>query len=107
DSLLSIATGDFASARALTVRAGDRASTKIGVARALVFDGQFERARALLTEIPATTPDERARVAVLEAIVLRHLGHEEQAALAARRAHTVAGTYGLRTPFLLVAEEDR
>ncbi|MGO2748051.1 LuxR C-terminal-related transcriptional regulator [Microbacterium sp.] len=107
DSLLSIATGDVASARALTVRAGDRASTKIGVARALVFDGQFERARALLAEVPATTPDERARVAVLEAIVLRRLGHAEQAALAARRAHTVAGTYGLRTPFLLVAEEDR
>ncbi|MGP6170821.1 LuxR C-terminal-related transcriptional regulator [Microbacterium sp. A204] len=107
DSSLALAAGDLASARKLTARADDAAPVAIGAARALVFDGLHERALQMLGTIAAETPGARAQIAVLDAIVLRRLGRPVEAAVAARRAGTIAGTYGLTTPFLLTSVEDR
>lgn len=107
DSSLALAAGDLETARALTSRAADSPLVTIGTARVVVFDGQHEKALRMLGSIAADTPEERASLAALEAIVLRGLGRDADAALAARRAGTVANAYGLRTPFLLVPAEDR
>ncbi|WP_417508041.1 LuxR C-terminal-related transcriptional regulator [Microbacterium sp.] len=107
DSSLALAAGDLASARKLTVRADDAAPVAIGAVRALLFDGLHERALRMLGTIAAETPDVRAQIAVLDAVVLRRLGRPIEATVAARRARTIAGTYGLTTPFLLTSAEDR
>lgn len=107
DSSLALAAGDLAAARKLTVRTDDPPPVAIGAARVLVFDGQHERALRMLGTISAETPDARAQVAVLDAVVLQRLGRSDEAAVAARRAGTIAGTYGLTTPFLLTSAEDR
>lgn len=107
DSSLALAIGDLEAARRLTSRAGDAAPVAIGVVRSAVFDGHYEQALRMLGSITADTPEERANTAVLEAIVLHRLGRPADAALAARRAVTVADAYGLKTPFLLIRAEDR
>lgn len=107
DATLALAAGDLDAARSLAPRDDDPPSVLIAAARTLVFDGNFERARTVLAGIRAETPDERAGAAVLDAIVLRRFGRDEDAATAAHRARTITDAYGLKTPFLLVASDDR
>lgn len=107
DSSLALAAGDLDGARALTSRPGDQLAVQIGAARVLVFDGQFERARTMLAGIPMESPRDRASVAVFDAVVLRRLGRDDEAAVAARRARTITDAHGLSAPYLLVAAEDR
>ncbi|WP_300267595.1 hypothetical protein [Microbacterium sp.] len=76
-------------------RAADSPLVKIGAARVVVFDGQREKALRMLGSITADAPEERASLAALEAIVLRGLGRDADAALAARRVGTVANAYDL------------
>ncbi|WP_194420360.1 LuxR C-terminal-related transcriptional regulator [Microbacterium abyssi] len=107
ESSLALAAGDHEAARAFAPRGGDAALVTIGVAHVAVFDGQYERALRMLGSIAAESPEERTSLAVLEAVVLRRLGRSGDAAVAARRACTVADAYGLKTPFLLLTAEDR
>lgn len=107
DSSLALAAGDIQAARTLTARGTDLPTMQLGATRALVFDGQFDRARTVLTGVLVESPADRADAAVLDAVLLRRLERDDQAAVAARRARTIADAHGLRTPYLLVADEDR
>lgn len=107
DSSLALAAGDLDAARALTSRPGDQLPVQIGAARVLVFEGQFERARTVLADIAVESPRDRASVAVFDAVVLRRLGRDDEAAVAARRARTITDAHGLSAPYLLVADDDR
>ncbi len=107
DSSLALAAGDLDGARALRARPGDQLPVQIGAARVLVFDGHFERARTMLAGIPVVSPRDRASVAVFDAVVLRRLRRDDEAAVAARRARTITDAHGLSAPYLLVAGEDR
>lgn len=107
ESSLALAAGDLEGARALTPRGGDAPLVSIGIARVAVFDGQHERALRMLGTIVAETPEERANLAVVEALVLSGLGRAADAAIAAGRAVTIADAHGLRTPFLLVPAAKR
>lgn len=107
DSSLALAAGDLDAARALTARPGDQLPVQIGAARVLVFDGHFERARTMLAGIPVDSPRDRASVAVFDAVVLRRLERDDEAAVAARRARTITDAHGMSAPYLLVADDDR
>lgn len=107
ESSLMLASGDVASAHNLAPRVDDPPMLLIGAARMDVFFGQYERALQRLSSTAASGPEVRANRAVLEAIALQRLGRDAEAALAARRARTIAGAHGLSTPFLLIAADDR
>lgn len=107
ESSLALAAGDFAAARDIASRAGDLPTVATGTARVELFNGQHERALRMLGNISADGPEARASLAVLEAVVLNRLQRGDDAIIAARRARTIADTYGLTTPFLLIPSEDR
>ena len=107
ESSLALAAGDLVSARTLTPRAGDLPLIALGAARVELFDGNYERALRTLGTISVRDPEARATLAVLEAITLRRLDRHTDASVAAARARTIADTYGLTTPFVLVPAEDR
>ncbi|KDA05217.1 hypothetical protein DC31_02135 [Microbacterium sp. CH12i] len=107
ESSLALAFGELSAAAVLTARPGDLPQVAVGVARAEMFGGRYDRALRILAAISADGPEVRASIAVLEAIGLRRLGRPADAAVAARRSRAVADAHGLKTPFLLVPAEDR
>src|SRR5690606_27961331 len=107
ESALALAAGDLTTARGFTSRAGDSALVALGVLRVELFAGQEERVLRVLGGISPDGPEARAHLAVLEALAWSRLDRGNDAAVAARRARTIADTYGLMTPFLLMSAAER
>ncbi|MGR6743215.1 response regulator transcription factor [Microbacterium sp. F1-18] len=106
ESALALAAGDLASARRLTSRSSDVPEVMLAAARVAVFDRQHERALKLLNAVAARTPRQRTESAALEAILLHRVGRVVDARTLAQRAGTLARTYGLRTPFLVIPADE-
>ncbi|MGZ0069520.1 LuxR C-terminal-related transcriptional regulator [Microbacterium arborescens] len=107
ESMLALAATDLAAARRLVSRASDPSEVTLAAARVAVFDRQHERALKLLNAAAARTPRQRTEAAALEAILLHRLGRAAEARAVARRTATLARTYGLRTPFLILPADGR
>lgn len=105
ESSLNLAIGDVVAAGALTAHSSDVPAVAIGAARAQLFAGRPERALQMLGAVEATTPADRAAAAALEAVALKQLGRD--ATELGSHAASVAETYDLRTPFLLLLAEGR
>ncbi|NLB47573.1 MAG: hypothetical protein GX814_07550 [Microbacteriaceae bacterium] len=107
ESSLTLAAGDPARASSLRPQQGDHASILVGVARAQMYQGQFDDALHTLSAVPQDEPEVRLSSAVLEAVVLYRRGDDEAAQPVVRRARGISEAYGLTTAFLLLTAEDR
>jgi LuxR family maltose regulon positive regulatory protein len=107
EATLALAAGDATAAKALEPRAADSPWVRLGAARIAVFEGDTDRALRLLGDTELSTPADRLTRTLLEAILLRRLGRDDDAAVLARRAGALSRTAGLTTPFALLPADER
>jgi LuxR family maltose regulon positive regulatory protein len=107
ESTLALAAGDLTTARRLKPGAADHPWIWLGAARVAVFEGDDDRAFALLGGARAVTPRDRLSRLSLEAVLLRRLGRADEAADVARRADALVRGAGVLTPLALVPASDQ